>query len=379
MSTAETRTETPADPIAAYMAVEGPALLTHLNDDHDDTVLFVGRVLSGRAGARDARIVGVDGTGVTVVVTDPEGSHQHVVPFAERIDDPLQLQGALLEIVARARRQSGESGLTSIERDTLELTSIRTFLAEVSAVEEVHRHMRLVTVRGPGLGSIPLTAPDAFVYLLLPPPGRTELTIDESFTWEQAARMADDERPVGAYYTVRAQRPAEDELDLLMVLHGDEGPASAWAARAKVGDPVALWGPRTGFHPPEGTDSLLLVADETGLPALANILEARRPDLPARAVVEVANEDERLPLPSSPGIEVHWVFRNGAEPGTTALLADRVRSLDLPGVRTYVWGGGESRAMTAVRRWVRQEKGLPRESVMLVAYWRHAAGPGAVV
>ncbi|NLV55321.1 MAG: siderophore-interacting protein, partial [Acidimicrobiales bacterium] len=41
----------------------------------------------------------------------------------------------------------------------------------------------------------------------------------------------------------------------------------------------------------------------------------------------------------------------------------------------YVWGGGESRAMTAVRRYVRREIGLPREAVSLVAYWRHADSP----
>ena len=43
--------------------------------------------------------------------------------------------------------------------------------------------------------------------------------------------------------------------------------------------------------------------------------------------------------------------------------------------RTYVWGGAESRAMTAVRRHVRHERGLAREQVSLVAYWRHRDHP----
>ena len=53
----------------------------------------------------------------------------------------------------------------------------------------------------------------------------------------------------------------------------------------------------------------------------------------------------------------------------------RSRSMPWPGGTPYVWGGGESRAMTAVRKYVRGEIGLPREAVSLVAYWRHASSP----
>ncbi len=68
------------------------------------------------------------------------------------------------------------------------------------------------------------------------------------------------------------------------------------------------------------------------------------------------------------------MYRNGAPAGTTTLLADAVRALPWPGGTPYVWGGGESRVMTAVRRHVRGEIGLSREQVSLVAYWRHADG-----
>ena len=44
--------------------------------------------------------------------------------------------------------------------------------------------------------------------------------------------MPDEEKPLGAYYTLRAWRPEVLELDMLFVLHGDSGPSSAWAARA---------------------------------------------------------------------------------------------------------------------------------------------------
>jgi len=40
-----------------------------------------------------------------------------------------------------------------------------------------------------------------------------------------------------------------------------------------------------------------------------------------------------------------------------------------------VWGGAESRVLTAIRKYVRHELGFARESVMLVGYWRHPASP----
>ena len=44
--------------------------------------------------------------------------------------------------------------------------------------------------------------------------------------------------------------------------------------------------------------------------------------------------------------------------------------------RKTIFVRGESRAMTAVRKYVRQEIGLAREQVSLVAYWRHATHAG---
>ena len=123
--------------------------------------------------------------------------------------------------------------------------------------------------------------------------------------------MPPEEQPVGAYYTVRAWRPEVAELDMLFVLHG-EGHASGWAARARRGDPVALWGPRTGYHPPADTDWLLLVADETGLPAVAVILEQLPAGMPARVLAEVADEHEHQDLPVRQGVEVTWLHRDGA-------------------------------------------------------------------
>jgi len=191
--------------------------------------------------------------------------------------------------------------------------------------------------------------------------------------------MPEAERPIGAYYTVRQWRPDVAELDMWFVLHGtvgnEGGAASAWASRAsraKPGDPVALWGPRTAYAPPADTDWFLLAGDDTGIPAIATILESLPATTPVRAFIEVDGQQDQVPLAESPLFAVTWLHRGSKSAGTTTLLAEAVKAMDWPDGAAYVWGGGESRAMTAIRKYVRHQIGLEREAVSLVGYWRHA-------
>jgi len=260
--------------------------------------------------------------------------------------------------------------------------ALRTHLALVERVAQLSPRVRRITFAGDDLADYRTVAPDDFLYLLLPPPGRTELTVGRDFDWVSFYEMPEEERPVGSHYTVRHRRPERGEIDIDFVLHDDPGPASGWAERARPGDPVALWGPRTTYRPPDEVDWYLLVADETGLPATAAILEhlAGRFDGPVRVVVEVADAAEEQPLGTMPGqpeqpglpdLAVTWLHRGATAAGTTTALLDAVAALDRPAGAPYIWGGGESRSMTRIRKHVRHELGFPRERVSLTGYWRH--------
>ncbi len=187
--------------------------------------------------------------------------------------------------------------------------------------------------------------------------------------------MPEEEQPVGAYYTLRRWRPEVAEMDVLMVLHDDDGAAggshtgghaSRWAARAAVGDTVALWGPRTAYEPPEGTEHWVLVADETGLPAVAVIIEQLPEGATAHVLAEVASADEHQDLPERDGVTVTWLHRDGAEAGTTSLLADSgtaAPALRPPDLRLGWWRepDDDRRASPRPRRaWTRPRRGVPR-------------------
>jgi len=254
------------------------------------------------------------------------------------------------------------------------LARITTFITAVTATAQVGPNMVQVTVGGGDLiGFVPLGA-DQFVYVLAPPAGHDQLTIDRGFTWTQYESMDVTARPVGAYYTVRRWRPAVAEIDLVVVTSGHDGEGARWATRVAAGDPVALWGPRRIFDPPADTERFLLVGDETGVHAIAAILDELADELPGDAVidviVEVGGECDEVPLRRGPNTSIVWKHRGDAPAGTTRTLLDSVRGLHVAPEGVYAWGGAESRVMTSIRRHVRDRVGLVAEQVAMTAYWR---------
>lgn len=255
------------------------------------------------------------------------------------------------------------------------LADIRTYVTSVARVEQVTPCTRRITVAGGDLARFPSAGADQFVYVLLPPPGRDTLTVGADFTWEQYRKLPEDERPVGAYYTVRSFRPATDrgevEIDLDFVLHGDDGAGSAFASRARPGDPVALWGPRVLHEPPAGADTFLLVADDTAVPALSVLVESYPAGSTVVALAEVDGPEEERPVVPGDGVslELRWLHRRGVAPGRSSALVDAVRALGPVDPGTYCWGGGETQLMSAVRDELRARRGLAADQVCMTGYW----------
>jgi NADPH-dependent ferric siderophore reductase len=184
-------------------------------------------------------------------------------------------------------------------------------------------------------------------------------------------------RPVLRNYTVRAYReggPAGPELDVDFVLHGDAaagtaGPAASWAARCEPGDAVAILDEGIGFVQPAGTDSVLLVADETGLPAVAGILASLPADTVGIALIEVPTRDDIQNLGGPSGVDVRFVVRADAHatPGRAVLAA--TEALPPIGERCFAWTVGESALVAAARRhWV--ATGVPKDNIMFCGYWK---------
>ncbi|MCR6484892.1 siderophore-interacting protein [Amycolatopsis sp. OK19-0408] len=188
--------------------------------------------------------------------------------------------------------------------------------------------------------------------------------------------IAKTSRPVLRNYTVRAFRPDGPdgpELDVDFVLHGSEadgtaGPAALWAQRCARGDAVAILDEGIGFNPAPDRTHFLLVADETGLPAIAGVLGSLPRSATGHAVIELPDADDEQPLDAPPGIEVTWLPRTrGATPGQTALAA--AQDLPTPTTPAHAWVVGESTLAVSLRRhWVRA--GIPKQDIMFCGYWK---------
>ncbi|OWY61358.1 hypothetical protein B7486_64200, partial [cyanobacterium TDX16] len=274
-----------ADTGLAEIEEHGPHFVEDANGIYGDALLLVGRVLGGHPDAHEVVATAVDATGMDL---EADGAPFRVAFLKPAADMEGVLEQALA-LVALAHEQSGDQTVTSAEKAAAELQAARTFPVEVLDVEDVQPHLRRITVQGASLEAFEPKGPDTCFYVFIAPEGKP-LLVDADSTYESIVAMADEDRPLGAYYTLWDWRPEVLELDLLFVLHGDEGPLSAWASRAEAGDALALWGPRDGWNPHEEADGYVLVADETGQPAVAQIVASLPDDVRIQAVVETDSE-----------------------------------------------------------------------------------------
>ncbi|GAA2261582.1 siderophore-interacting protein [Streptomyces ruber] len=237
--------------------------------------------------------------------------------------------------------------------------------ARVVRTERLTPHMHRVVLGGEGLAEFSTSGnSDHYVKLLF---GAAGVTYPVPFDLERIrAEFPREQWPVMRTYTVRAWDPALREMTVDFVIHGDEGLAGPWAARARPGDEIHLLGPGGAYAPDPEADWHLLVGDESALPAIAASLEALPDGARAHAFVEVSGPDEEQKIACD--VDVVWLHR-GERPVGEALL-EAVRALEWPEGRLHAFVHGEAGFVKELRRLLRVERGIPREDLSISGYWR---------
>ncbi|WP_323987031.1 siderophore-interacting protein [Microbacterium plantarum] len=258
---------------------------------------------------------------------------------------------------------------------------------EVLRAERLAPHWMRVTL---GRGDIDRFVPlgyDQWFRLFLPLGGdealdRIPAKANKLFGYLKYLRIPEGERPVMRNYSVRAYRPAGPaggaEIDVDFVLHGSgptAGPASRWASQAHEGESVVIIDEGLRFNPERGIDHVLLVADETGAPAVASICASLPATASGTAFIEAPSSDDVLEIDAPPGVEVRWLVRApDAKPGSAALAAlSGLAPGALPAQPLHAFIVGEQSLPTTARRMLVADHGIPKEQISFVGYWREGA------
>ncbi|WSR53202.1 siderophore-interacting protein [Streptomyces sp. NBC_01201] len=239
--------------------------------------------------------------------------------------------------------------------------------ATVTEVRRLAPRMVRITLTGDGVGDFEYAGPDHLVRIFLPVSNDLRLPTGSDW-WAELQAMPADRRPVVRNYTVRRIDHARRRIDIDFALHGDSGPASAWAGTAAPGDRIGILSDGARYRPGDA-DWQLLIGDETAVPAISSMLEGAR--TPVHAFLEVQDEQDVLDLAG----RVNWLYRSdthGAHGAHGARTVEALRSLSFPPGTPYVWVAGESALATSVRRYLVNERGIDKERIYFCGYWREA-------
>jgi NADPH-dependent ferric siderophore reductase len=240
----------------------------------------------------------------------------------------------------------------------------------VRVTERIELSPRLIrlTVEGEVLRTLVVDQPAASVRFVVPWPG-DDLELPE---WNgNEFLLADGRRPALRTFTPLRVDDQAARLDLEVVRHPG-GAVSNWAETAEPGDAAAISGPGAGYDFPTDAERVLVLGDETAIPAIRQLIEMAPPRLALDDHVEAITEDARLDLSPRDSDTVAWhTTPDSHRPG--GVLAGIVEALDALPDGTDVWAAGEASAMQRIRNHLFKTLGVDRPRATVRGYWKPAS------
>ena len=218
----------------------------------------------------------------------------------------------------------------------------------VARVEELTPAMRRVHFQSPELSDFVSMSPDDHIKLIF-----AEV--------DGAAVMRD--------YTPRSFDNAAGTLVVDFALHGDAGPATAWAMQAKAGDDFQIGGPRGSAIIPDVFDWYLLVGDETALPAIGRRVEELRADVPVTTIAVIDTAADVQSFETAAKWDAAWICRDAEGHDDIANVRKAIDKLFPTGGEGFVWIAGEGQFAKALRAHVLEQHGHPINRMKAAGYW----------
>ncbi len=215
----------------------------------------------------------------------------------------------------------------------------------VKAIDPITPNMLRITLIGEDLADFQSAAPDDHIKIF--PGGVTE-----------KRDMRD--------YTPRSFDPENRTLVIDFAVH-DAGPATLWALNAKVGDTLAIGGPR-GSLVISGVERWVLIGDETALPAIGRRIEEADAGTRIIGIMTVADATDEQQFETQAALEIHWVHRPLTQATDASGIIAALDQVDLD-PKTFVWVASEASVARRVRRYLVNERGHPLGWIRASGYW----------
>ncbi|WP_411375596.1 siderophore-interacting protein [Arthrobacter sp. MPF02] len=239
---------------------------------------------------------------------------------------------------------------------------------EVLRREQLSPHMVRIVAGGDGFSDFVNNGfVDRYVKIVFPQPGiEYPSPLD---LWSIRETMPREQWPYTRTYTLRWVDTEAQELAIDFVVHGDEGLAGPWAAKARPGELLTFTGPGGAYNPNPEADWYLFAGDEAALPAIAACIESLPADATGQAFLEVGSQADVQPISAPAGLKITWLFRDGVTAGSSDLLPTAVAGAEWPAGTVDVFAHGERGYMKALRDVFFVQRGLQRSQVSLSGYW----------
>ncbi len=341
-------------------------IVDNYNSNHSDAILLVANYLSKNQNL-SAEITFSEKKQLHLKTINKNKEEYLVLDFDLNSKTP-DLKTFFIGLVYQAREKLGSDfPKTNIEKDIEKSLHSRSFYSEVSKTKIISKNIKEISFKG-DFRKLDTQNNDEFLFVIVPL-NKRKTTLDKDYSMDDYRKQMSEEIKItaGAYYTIK--NFSENEIKMWFVLHSHSGNLGNWAEKAEADDQAILWGPRSMFSPSVKYDHLILIADETGIPAMKTICENNKNFIRCTTFYEVIDESCQIPTKGENNILENWVHRDDDDPGEGEKLLKSLKAFELPKEDFYIFGAGEARQMMKIRKFFK-EKGVLKDQMHITGYWK---------
>ncbi|MEM1249301.1 MAG: SIP domain-containing protein [Acidobacteriota bacterium] len=345
----------------------------HINDDHAEEIRSIALVYVDEQ-AEQARLLDIHDRGLEIEVESRGELQRHSVPFSfsgEPEDKVLFLAYQAMVKLRKLPQGTRTRYLEFVERQTVSPNMLRLIFRSESPLPEDAVHAFLFSLRSlkpnkrrkvrepTEMGFGMRVGFQAMLWAMkVLRPGTRKKLLESMYNGSR-------------YYSLRkatASAGGDSWLAWVDVFHHGSSPGGNWATGLSSGDLVKTTAEHQEKTEHLGAGRMLLIADETGMPTMAELLERWENSTPPVLIVLTKEESEQsyideelLPV----GSEIHRIVGGRGDAETTLLaLLGQLPAID------GAWGGLEQTQAKLTRKYLREHHRLGLGENRIRGYWQ---------